>query len=366
METKIIFGCISLKLMNKIVISAVAICTFFTACQKNEKSSTKEEISIIQNDSSTGNSTLIAFGSCNNQSRPQPLWSSIRQNHPNLFIWLGDNIYGDTHDMEVMKAKYDRQKQNEDYQHLLSEMPVIGIWDDHDFGINNGGKHYAKKQESKDLMLRFLNEPRDSPRWDHEGAYTSYTLGEDDQMVKVILLDTRYFRDTVISNKNLPLGNQLNEDGTILGTKQWHWLENELKQSKAAINIIGSSIQVIPEEHLYEKWANFPNERARLFQLIVDTKAKGVIFISGDRHMAEISKLAFTGLDYPLYDITSSGLTHTWGQDRPEANQHRIGEKVIALNFGLIKIDWKDSGPSVTFAINGENNQQHLMATQQY
>jgi alkaline phosphatase D len=271
----------------------------------------------------------IAFGSCSRQDLAQPLWQHVVADDPDVWVWLGDNIYGDTSDMAVMREKYARQKSHPGYQALLGTASVIGTWDDHDYGLNDGGKEFRARRESQQALLDFLDVPADSPRRAREGVYESHTYGSPGRQVKVILLDTRYHRD--------PIGS----GGTVLGEEQWAWLERELRNSTAQVHLVASSIQVVPEEHRFEKWANFPAERERLFQLIGETRAPGVVFISGDRHIAEISKLEGSAAGYPMYDITASGLTHTWRQHQSEANRHRVGEMLVALNYGVLDIDWR-------------------------
>lgn len=295
---------------------------------------------------------IITFGSCNKHDEPQPLWSPILANKPDLWIWLGDNIYGDTEDMDLMAEKYRLQKQNPQYQKLLADVPVIGTWDDHDYGENNAGKYYPKKEESKALLLDFLNAPTDDPRRNREGVYTAYSYGGGDEEVKVILLDTRYFRDSLKRGEN---GSIPNETGDILGEQQWEWLEEELSQSSANINIIASSIQVIATQHRSEKWANFPEAKKRLFDLIKKTGAQNVIFISGDRHKAEIAEYEYPGIDYPLYEITSSGLTHSGEVQEP--NQFRVGELILTKNFGMMEINWEKDPLEVVLYIKGFNNE---------
>ncbi|HEY9296614.1 MAG TPA: alkaline phosphatase D family protein, partial [Phormidium sp.] len=270
----------------------------------------------------------IAFGSCNKHDLPQPLWQPIISSKPDLWIWLGDIVYGDTSDMKVMQRKYQAEKSNPGYQALLKTTPVIGTWDDHDYGKNNAGKEYKKKAESQQKLLDFLDEPADSPRRQQAGVYTAYTYGTAGKQVKVILLDTRYHRDAPGKNSD------------ILGEQQWNWLEKELKNSQAQINLIVSSIQILPEEHKNEKWENFPKSRQRLFDLIAETKLSGVIFLSGDRHFAEISKMKTGSIPYPLYEITSSGLTHSWEKLEKEPNKYRQGQFFKYLHFGLMEIDW--------------------------
>jgi alkaline phosphatase D len=298
--------------------------------------------------------STITFGSCNRQDKEQPMWPFIVESKPDLWIWLGDNIYGDTDDMKVLEEKYNLQKRQPEYQKLIKNTPVIGIWDDHDFGKNDAGIEYPFKKESQQLMLDFLDEPKNSARRKQEGAYASYTYGSGQKQVKVILLDARYFRDSLQKQgKNyIP-----NLKGDILGEQQWKWLEEELKNSKASLNIIGSGIQFIPDEHPYEKWANFPKARKRLFDIIAGTKAKGVILLSGDRHIAEISKLEYPSISYPIYEVTASGLTHSSTNNTSEVNKHRVGKLVNVLNFGQIDVEWNKRPLEVKLLIKGLNNQ---------
>lgn len=308
----------------------------------------------------------IAFGSCNKSTSEQDIWDAVLNNDPELWIWLGDNIYGDTYDMSVMAAKYDKQLSHPEYQRLLDQSQIIGIWDDHDYGVNDGGKEYLKKVESKRLLLDFLGVPRTAEVRKRSGAYQSYTFGPKDQQVKVILLDTRYFRDYLQKDLLSKQKYKPNVNGDILGEEQWQWLEEELSNSTAQMHIIGSSIQVIPEEHYWEKWANFPAARKRLFDLLIATKPKYPLIISGDRHIAELSKIHLEDMDYPIYEMTASGLTHTWSTPGEEPNQHRIGELIIQRNFAVLEIDWIKDAPQMRLSVRGENNQVYMEEQLEY
>jgi len=299
--------------------------------------------------------TRIAFGSCSRESDPDQMWSDIVQQNPQLWIWLGDNIYGDSDDMNVLRRKYQIQKENPGYQKLIATCPVIGTWDDHDYGINDGGKDFAKKKESKALMLDFLDVPANDVVRKHEGVYSSYTYGSGKQKVKVILLDTRYFRDALKPATDPNARYMPSDKGDFLGEAQWKWLEQELKNSDAAIHIIGSSIQFIQATQGFEKWENLRPSRRRMLALLQKYKPAGTFIISGDRHIAEISRMDVEGLPYPLYDFTASGLTHTWDSQTPEANANRVGDLIIQKNFGMILIDWSHPKPEVTFEVHGKN-----------
>ncbi|MEX0937759.1 MAG: alkaline phosphatase D family protein [Pirellulales bacterium] len=300
----------------------------------------------------------IAFGSCANQDLPQPIWFSIVNYQPHLFLMIGDNIYADTRDLAVMRAKYGQLAANHGFRKLRQTCPVLAVWDDHDYGENDAGAEYPLKVESQQIFNDFFGLPADSPRRQRPGVYGSYVIGPEGKRVQVILLDTRYFRSPL---KRLP-AEQRNGGGpytanpdastTMLGEAQWAWLEEQLK-TPAEVRIIASSIQVVPNEHGWEMWGNFPHERQRLFELISETGARGAIVISGDRHLGEISQIApaDSGVPYPLYDVTSSSLNQPEGGTEDEVNRFRLGENYRDVNFGTITIDWQADDPTIELEI---------------
>jgi alkaline phosphatase D len=319
----------------------------------------------------------IALGSCNDQTLPQTMWETILQTHPELWIWMGDNIYADLREMRELKKKYVQennladylplfvahtqksyqlQKNQPAYQKLLKTCPVLGVWDDHDFGENNEGKYFFAKKESQQLLLDFLGEAPDSPRRHQEGVYTSATYGPLGQQIKIILLDVRYHRENP------------GETSDTLGETQWKWLEKELSESKAQLHFIVSGIQVLPDQHPFEKWSNFPTARKRLFQLIQRCQTPGVLFLSGDRHTAEISKFPQNSqnpqnpVSYPLYELTASGLTHSWKDFKEEEypNRYLLDHVFTDLHFGLIEISWEHQPPHLTLQIRDIHNRVQL------
>ncbi|MBS1682611.1 MAG: alkaline phosphatase family protein [Bacteroidetes bacterium] len=306
--------------------------------------------------------TVIAFGSCSNQRKPQELWPDVINQKPALWIWGGDNIYADTGDTTELKAMYAKQKSDVGYQNILKTCPVTGTWDDHDYGMNDGGRFWPHRDTFKKFSLEFLDIPKSNPVWNHPGIYNSLVLGEGKNKIKIINLDTRYFRDTLVRVHYKPEGTEklqykyeVNTTGDVLGEVQWKWLEEELRNSDAALFIVNSSIQALAEDHRFEKWVNFPQARQHLLD-VLDASKKKIVIISGDRHIAEFSKVDLpSGL--PLYDFTSSGLTHTWPEKWVEANRHRVGNIVIEKNFGIIRIDWHRKDFKITMQIRGKNNQ---------
>lgn len=302
----------------------------------------------------------IAFGSCAKEGRPQPIWSAVVETDPDLFLFLGDNIYGDTDDMDVMRAKYERLAADAGFQQLAATCPFLATWDDHDYGRNDAGVEYPMKRESQQVFLDFFSVPQDDPRRQRDGVYHAQVFGPEGKRVQIIMLDTRYHRSPLKKGEFVPnVGSYLpNEDpeATILGEEQWAWLAEQLQQP-AEVRLIGSSIQVVPEDHRWEKWMNIPAERDRLFKLIRETQAAGVIFLSGDRHLAELSMMD-GGVGYPLYDVTSSGLNQASAEWRPlERNRHRVGTMNQGNNFGLIVLDWDAPEPALEFQIRDEQGE---------
>lgn len=299
--------------------------------------------------------TRIAFGSCISQQLDQPIWDSVNALRPELFLFLGDNIYADISGTGTMKEEYAKLAAKPGYRALMATTPILATWDDHDFGKNDGGAEYEGKQAARKEFCDFFGVSLDSPRRTREGIFDSVVIGPVGRRVQVILLDTRWARSPLKEKEpgDTRPGRYVPDDHpglTMLGDEQWQWLRGELRKP-AEIRLVCSSIQVVPEDHLWEKWGNLPRERARLFREIADAKAGGVMFLSGDRHLAEIS-VTDAGVGYPVFDVTSSGMNLTAKQWRPqETNRYRVASMNYGDNFGTIMVEWEKADPVVRLQI---------------
>lgn len=307
----------------------------------------------------------IAFGSCGHQDKSLSILENATSLKPDYFIFLGDNVYLDTRDTSEMRKEYAKLNANPSFQKLKAATKILATWDDHDYGEDDVGKYYPMKTESKTIFLDFFEEPKKSERYKHDGIYTSYLIRKKCKRIQIILLDTRTFRSNLtrfskamskdsIFNYDILYIPQTNSDSTILGNEQWHWLESEL-QKKADIRIICSSTQFGISYNGYESWANFPKEQEKMLSLIQKTKAKGVFFISGDVHYAELSKLE-NQFTYPIYDLTASGLTQSWHLATP--NKNRISGPVMENHFGLL--DFNLTRKKVSLQIIDRDNQVRI------
>ncbi|MFM8720676.1 MAG: alkaline phosphatase D family protein [Chthoniobacterales bacterium] len=311
----------------------------------------------------------IAFGSCANEHRPQPVWKAINETKPQLFIFMGDNVYVDSADPAKLKESYDLLAEIPGVAELRENTPILATWDDHDYGKNDVGAEWEGKEASKEAFMEFFETPADSPLRKRGGVYDAKIFGPEGKRVQVILLDTRWFRgplhkmtkDEVKEERaktKKKVGRYLpdeNSDSSMLGEEQWEWLAAELKKP-AELRLLVSSIQVIPNEHGWEKWGNLPRERKKLLDVIRDN-ATNVIILSGDRHLSEISLLppeTDGGPFYPLYEVTSSGLNQTGLPE--EENRFRVEDTEIfnQPNFGLIEVDWEQEDPSITLEIRDD------------
>lgn len=308
----------------------------------------------------------ILFGSCAHQDKKMPILNTINAEQPDVFVFLGDNVYGDTENMDELKAKYEKLGENPGFKKLKETTEVIATWDDHDFGENDAGSEFPMKKESKQIMLDFWETEKNTKRHQQEdGIYTSYTYGEGDKTIHVILLDLRYNRDPINQVSTLtyltqrkfnnmgPYSPSKDPKATMLGENQWLWFEEELKKP-AALKIIGSSLQLLPDFTGWESWANYPHDRNKLFNIIRDQKINGVMLLSGDTHWGELSKYQ-EDMPYPLWEVTASGLTEEWKEVSP--NKHRVGNYTHKINYGYLDINWQKQDPEIHFGLKDVNGE---------
>jgi len=297
--------------------------------------------------------TRIAFGSCNHQSAPQHMWAQIAAQNPQLFLMIGDNVYGDNGwdadaGLESLRKSYALQASHPEFRDFRAKFPMMAMWDDHDFGLNDAGASFPMRRWGEELFETFWGSSeavRARP-----GVYDSSITGPEGKRVQVILLDTRFFRSDLKrmewSRERPPLGVYLPDPDpakTMLGAEQWAWLEQELAKP-ADLRIVVSSVQVITEAHQFEAWSNFPAERARLFDLLAAREDSGLVLLSGDRHAAGIYKTEHKGETF--WELTSSSLNLAFGNDNErstarEPDPKRVGMFFSVENYGLVDIDWR-------------------------
>ncbi len=314
--------------------------------------------------------TRIAFGSCNHQSASQHMWQQVASANPQLFMMIGDNVYGDNAwdgdaELESLRASYALQASHPEWQRLRAAVPMLATWDDHDYGLNDAGAAFPMRRWSETMFEHFWGSSdvvRQRP-----GIYDSVMSGPTGERVQIIMLDTRFFRSNLNrmdwSRERPPLGVYLPDESdaaTVLGAEQWDWLKGELAKP-ADLRIVVSSIQVLTEAHDYESWENFPKERAKLLEMIGARADSGVVLLSGDRHAAGIYKIDDAPGGGTLWELTSSALNLAFGDgdiaksSAREPDPKRVTPFFAVENYGLVDIDWGKK--QVTMTLKGDTSQ---------
>ena len=323
--------------MKKIILPFLAMFLLFNSCQKETELSPESQRLAT-------NVTKISLASCMLQSiKPKNSLKRIVEAQPQVMIWGGDNIYADflaiaPGNFSFIKTQYNILGRDPDFQAVKNAVPNhFATWDDHDYGQNDGTTNNPVKAAARKLFCDFWGEPANSTRRTNPGGiYTSYEMGDEDHRVQFIMLDLRWRQSnhTGTSVGGYPESNDLNK--VMMSQDQWDWLKAEL-QKPAKVRFIVSSLQFSASYNGGEAWSVYPKQIEKMQNLIAETQANGVVFLSGDVHFADISKRDPENT-YPLYDLTSSGITHQ--EDEPYDNANRISGPFTKLNYGEININW--------------------------
>lgn len=322
---------------------------FLVSCEKNEPSVNIKPSHIYS----------IGFGSCLTQEKPMPIFNAIKSENYDLFLMLGDNVYGDTDSNDLIELRDAYEKQRENFDRLNLNFPFEAIWDDHDYGKNDGGKEYIYKEEAEKIFLDFWNIPQDDIRRDRPGLYFEKTQEIDGISIQMIFLDTRFFRDALLptDEKGAPGKERYiphtDSSLTMLGEGQWTWLQEQLDK-EVDHKIIVTSIQFLAMGHGWEAWKTLPHERQRLIDL-VDQSSSEVLFISGDRHRGGLYQFS-TQSGKVISEMTSSSLNLAFANDE-EDGPLRSGPTFVQENYGEILLDKSTN----TLTVNLKDNQGKII-----
>jgi alkaline phosphatase D len=289
----------------------------------------------------------VAFGSCARfqYDRHQEIWTILPRFQPDLFFWIGDNIYGDSLDPDIIAEEYRRQRDLPNIVQFLKEVPQLATWDDHDFGINNSDRTNPSKAAMLEQFRLYWPNPSAGTS-EAPGVFFHYRYGG----VDFFFLDDRYHRD--------PEDKPDSPEKTHLGAAQLSWLKKQLSESDAVFKLIiaGGPWSTFKES---DSWGDFLYERNGIFDFIRDESISGVVLVSGDTHAAELNVIPWSDHGgYDLYDLVSSPLAQLplrgaafRRPGNPEESRLRI-PFTQSPNFGLIEFDLSGE-PTLTFNVIG-------------
>lgn len=286
----------------------------------------------------------LAWSCCSDPAKPQPLWKNIGLEKPDLYIHLGQRFpLAQSLGLSVSSI-FKLQSLVPEFVIFKSQVPVVGVWDQNDFGNMSPAQNGKNNPDKESSRLSYLESyPLDSAMIDpkQRGIYHSFHLGDSAHKVIIIMLDTHYFRDSLeeVSRPTFPKGPYVaskNSGKTLLGQEQWTWLEQLMKEP-AALRLLISPTPFITENQGQETWALFPHARKNVLDLLARLKIKNLIILSGNRLHGEFQKLSQK--NFEVYDFTAGGLNRTLpGVDIPENT--RLGPWIEEPNYGLLKINW--------------------------
>ena len=333
---------------------------------------------------SRSSASRVAFASCHSMRRvtPNGVFERLREYTPERFFWTGDAVYVNTTNTTELSTAYSKMTTYPPYTRFVESIGannIDGTWDDHDYGLNDAGKELTEKPTRQQLFLNFIGKD-DNPRrgfTQREGVYSSHLIERNGRRVAVILLDTRTHRAPhyvpSFSRFRLPQMAYLSavcrmvcsmlrlySSESVLGARQEEWLD-ALLEGYGGLDgyVVVSSIQVTTSNPFVESWGHFPNAKNSLLRRF--SGKNGVIFISGDVHVAEMM----------AHEITSSGMTHVFGVGATYIpglfanrifNSHLVpeGARYSGKNFLGLDIDWE--GNAMRFGVRSAETGDVVLA----
>ncbi len=288
----------------------------------------------------------VAFGSCCRiqYDADQPIWNAVSALDPDMFFWLGDNIYADTDQPAAMADLYGRGRLVERLVPLLRSKPQLAIWDDHDFGQNGADGRSLSKAASLAVFKNFWANPSYGEA-DNPGVYFTKSYGG----VDFFFLDGRYHRD--------PIDTPDTPRKTMLGARQKAWLKRALAASTAPFKVLvaGGGFSSAENEEDGDSWAVFMSERNEIFDFIRDRNISGVFCITGDSHMGELNCIPRSAEGgYDIYDFCSSPLAQMPAnkntRQTPEVRIRDVWTRTV--NVGCLRFDMTGETPTMTYSLH--------------
>jgi alkaline phosphatase D len=291
----------------------------------------------------------IAIGSCFRWTwkNDLPIVDAIARDAPALLAMIGDNTYyyePDWQSEHTMMLAQLRARNNASFRRLVASLPTVGVWDDHDFGPNDCDNRFP----GKEMAMRAFRRLWANAHWGTpgtRGVFSSVRVGP----AEIFLLDSRWYR-------NVPAR-------TMLGEEQIMWLVESLARSSAPVKVVASPTQVLAQCAIGKGWECFrrdaPEELDTLMGQIEARDIRGVVFVSGDLHMANLFHQQGRDLHGSRgpewWEMTTSPLANEpWGESITGHDPYVVAEVIDRCNYGLVDIDLDRAGAEVILVCKDE------------
>lgn len=304
------------------------------------------------------NSFRFAVASCMDDSLKEiqgKMWKSLTDKKPDFLFMIGDNVYADrkdgvnkgTADPQLLWERYTQTRLSLDFFYLRDLIPVLAVWDDHDYGMRDGDMSYEFKNESREIFETFFAQ-ESAGAWLRgpgvSGWLTAFGQG-------FAFIDNRSFRTTKNSSSH---------EESHWGVEQEKWLFTHIKESSLPTWII----QGDQFFGAYAPFESFERNHPVHFKKVMKELSKDVepvVFVSGDRHLIEYMKIDKAVLGYPTYELTTSAIhakiyPDSWNESN---NPRRIAGSGSHHNFAVIESS--SSGKKVSFRLTGYGNEESVL-----
>lgn len=262
----------------------------------------------------------------------RPMWKAAINAKPDMIMLIGDNVYAEISngrfpsplDEKALWIRYSETFFALDFYKAKTLIPTIVTWDDHDYGMKDGDKNNPHQAESKKVMEAFFAQ-------DPNAAYPQFAQGPgvsskfDAFGYRFLLLDDRSFRtpkqaNPLVVDPSVPAQ-------THFGAEQEAWIFSNVKESKFPIWLI-SGDQWFGGYHRFESYEGTHPLSFKSFLKNLYGSREPIFFLSGDRHLSEVSRIETNLLGFETYEFTSSSMhskAHPSNWDTVPNHRHLMG-----------------------------------------
>ncbi len=219
----------------------------------------------------------LAISSCAKEDAgSRAVWNRMAAEQVDAVLLIGDTPYIDSTELEKQTQRHQEFAAVPEYQKLLQSRPCWWTWDDHDFAGNDSSGLAAGKENTRLVFTRYR--PQREYGDGEGGIYTSFRRGP----VEVFVLDTRWFSMTEPSFAS-------SHKPTLLGAKQWDWLQKGLLASTAPFKLLACGMIWDDKENSEsDDWGTYKHELTAIQKFIGENQIPGVILMGGDIHASRV------------------------------------------------------------------------------